>query len=173
MTEIIKFGRGQMNGTSERHRDAGIHWLNPVKLSLGLAALLAFTCGPAVAGTTTYRYDDLGRLVTVSPSSTSFKAFTYDAADNRTKIRVGANTAPTCPSFNVVVSQPNNNPITLAVPVGQGCSDADGDTVVVSAPTTPYYVTVSQNAIIPVTYQATDGISVVSATIKVCWASCS
>jgi hypothetical protein len=161
MFGITMPGHNAIRSTKHKYRSA-----------LYIISAFSLIASPTFAGTTTYKYDDLGRLTLVSPSASSYSVYTYDLADNRTKMRTGGNSAPTCPSFTVSVSQPNLNPITLAVPLGQGCSDADGDTVVVSAPSAPYYVTVGPSQSIPVPYQATDGIATTNVTITVCWAPC-
>jgi len=143
-----------------------------IRLALVGAAVLQILAASATAGTTTYKYDDLGRLYIVTRSTSSYSVYTYDTADNRTKLRVGSNSAPTCPSFTMTINQPNSNPVVVNVPIGQGCSDADGDTVQIVTPTTPYTVTIYPNTSIPVAYQVTDGIATASATITVCRGAC-
>lgn len=53
-------------------------------LALGLALALACT-SPASAGTITYRYDELGRVIEVDYPDGSIVYYTYDAAGNRTQ----------------------------------------------------------------------------------------
>ena len=55
------------------------------KLALIAAAGLILVAGAAQAGTTTYKYDALGRVIEVDYPDGSIVAYTYDAAGNRTQ----------------------------------------------------------------------------------------
>lgn len=55
------------------------------KTALIVIAGLTLVAGSAVAGTTTYKYDALGRVIEVDYPDGSIVQYTYDAAGNRTR----------------------------------------------------------------------------------------
>ncbi len=55
------------------------------KVALVAIAGLMLAASAAQAGTTTYKYDALGRVVEVDYPDGSIVQYTYDAAGNRTK----------------------------------------------------------------------------------------
>ncbi|MEI9902995.1 MAG: RHS repeat domain-containing protein [Asticcacaulis sp.] len=58
---------------------------NPGKLAAGIAALmLAAAALPCHAGTTTYKYDTLGRVIEVDYPDGSIVTYAYDKNGNRT-----------------------------------------------------------------------------------------
>lgn len=69
---------------------------------LGYLAFVAIAAVlPANAQTSeTFAYDSLGRLTRVTPSSGAQSCYTYDAADNRTKVVVSPTCAPAPPVAN-------------------------------------------------------------------------
>ncbi|HWU49131.1 MAG TPA: RHS repeat domain-containing protein [Asticcacaulis sp.] len=129
----------------------------------GLVAALALTgltliVSQATSGDTTYKYDDLGRVVQVDHPNGQRTTYSYDLADNRTATSTFAastNSPPTCPSFTMTISPPITSPIQVQVPFGQGCSDPDGDTITTNP--TPYTVTVYIHTSTPYSYTASDG----------------
>lgn len=60
--------------------------------AIGIAAISGFmACGAANAGSVSYKYDSLGRLIQVAYSSGVVINYTYDAAGNRvTEIKTGS-----------------------------------------------------------------------------------
>ncbi len=64
-----------------------------MKLVLGMVIVM-MPLGAHAAETTTYRYDAKGRLLEVKqtggPANNATSTYTYDAADNRTNVKVEA-----------------------------------------------------------------------------------
>ena len=62
-------------------------------------SVLALASGSVAAETVTYRYDELGRLIKVSrvAAVNSEANYSYDSADNRSKVTVGVGGAPPPP----------------------------------------------------------------------------
>lgn len=58
-------------------------------LTAGGVTAIAVAASRSFSGTTGYKYDDLGRLVKVTPPSGTTTCYTYDAADNRTALQSG------------------------------------------------------------------------------------
>ena len=133
-----------------------------IVLSLALVSGATF----AAAQSVTYKYDDLGRVVSAVQAGMS-TSYSYDSADNRTTAVTGSSSSSssssstggstlTCPSFSFHVNPPTNNPISVAVPLGNGCSDSGGYAVTTN-PAVPYNVTILQNQTIQVPFTASDG----------------
>lgn len=103
-----------------------------------LSAVLAMSVGllPLTAGaqtTTTYTYDDLGRVIAVNNSATNNTAFyQYDVANNRTIIQggTGTNAPPICQTSPYNTNQASS--ITLT-PAMVGCVDVNGNPMTFSA----------------------------------------
>lgn len=115
-----------------------------------LTALLLGIVIPAAAlqsAVTTYRYDELGRLVQVSDTRNTNQGYAYDAAGNRRSMvsqvgGSGGNRAPvaTADSYTVRISVQ-----TIVYPLLND-SDPDGDAIALVAVTQPANATVTINS---------------------------
>lgn len=140
-----------------------------------VAAVLAAVAiaAPSFAqDTTTYTYDELGRVTTVTNPSGAKTGYNYDKADNRTRTQtalngvLSMNNPPSCPSFTMTINPPTNNPVQVQIPFGSGCTDPDGDTITTNP--APYTVTVYIHTSTAYPYTASDGKGgTASATITV------
>lgn len=72
------------------------------KLKTAIALLSATIMLPdaAFAGTDSYLYDALGRVISVIHANGTTTSYAYDAAGNRTSVVTAANTAVTWNNFN-------------------------------------------------------------------------
>lgn len=105
------------------------------------AALMFVSMSASAQVTTSYTYDDQGRLKSVTPPSGSNTNYCYDNADNRTAMQTApgstgcaSNHAPVCPSYTVNINPPTSSPVVISIPFGSGCTDADGDTLTLTSP---------------------------------------
>jgi len=91
----------------------------PRVLRLSAAFIMLFGAPSiAQAGTTTYTYDELGRLSSAAPP-TAGAQYTYDAAGNRTQTTVVSHAPPVAgPASATVAGNSANNPITLNITTG-------------------------------------------------------
>jgi YD repeat-containing protein len=130
------------------------------------AALLTGLASPGLTqSTATYTYDALGRVRTVTDNSGS-TTYTYDAADNRTKVVMGTNRAPVAANDTASVAPGG----TVLIPVRANDTDADGDVLTITAVSTPtsgsatisngsisYSATPSASGTATFTYTVSDG----------------
>lgn len=137
-----------------------MHRLSALIVAAGFIAVPLFSS----AQTTTYTYDDLGRVKTVSHPSGVQSTYSYDAADNRVSAITavpGANQAPVCTARTITLPAPPNfsipslflNPITLNPP----CTDADGNTMTLVSVTAPAIMGANNTAAV---YNITPGYNV-------------
>jgi YD repeat-containing protein len=73
--------------------------------ALGLAALIGVAASHSAAGTVTYRYDALGRVLSAAYPDGNCTAYQYDAAGNRSQYTSGASGAPVANNVNVTTYQ--------------------------------------------------------------------
>lgn len=112
-----------------------------------LFAVAGLLAAPVVSSaqttTTSYTYDDLGRVKTVSYPSGAKSGYNYDTVDNRTTAQTALNgvlnNPPVCGNAPVAIT----GVPTFAPPIQVTgsltiipCSDPDGDTLTVISPTT-------------------------------------
>ena len=138
-----------------------------------VAAAIAATS--ASSGDTKYKYDSLGRVVEVFYPDNTKITYAYDQAGNRTQaIAVlnatsssassssGANVAPVCTSqSNTITGIPSGVTATVTITAAQItglCSDANGDTLIVTVPATvPYSFTLNAASTVSTSYTVSDG----------------
>lgn len=129
------------------------------------AAMLAAAPVPLWAqSTTSYTYDDFGRLKVVSHPSGAKTGYQYDAADNRTRVQAALNgvlnLSPVCgPHHITITGVPQNVPtITITGSItNSSCIDPDGDTLTVTNPTTAPVFTLSQGQSYSYSLTVSDG----------------
>jgi len=85
-----------------RARRAASELLRVLGVALVLIGLISIPVG-ALAGTTTYTYDELGRLVSTAPPIATVQ-YTYDAAGNRTQTVIGSSSAPVAGTVTITVN---------------------------------------------------------------------
>lgn len=84
--------------------------------AFGLIGLLSLVTAPAAAGTTSYTYDALGRVITAIYPDGSTATYTYDAVGNRTVYVTAAPSAPTAGNVSATVAvNSSNDPISLSI----------------------------------------------------------
>jgi large repetitive protein len=123
------------------------------KWLVGAALLSALLASPSQSATT-YVYDNLGRLWTVTYDNGLQVVYSYDAAGNRTSVvrQTGTNRPPQANNdrISVTTSTPSTfNPLL-------NDTDPDGDTLTISAVGTPTHGSASKTAT-SVTYTPTTG----------------
>lgn len=127
-------------------------WFGAIFVSISIGALAQ-----------NYTYDDLGRVKTVSYSSTATR-YNYDNADNRTSTVTTANTPPTCtnPTYTVT-GIPSYATATITITASAIialCTDPNGDTLTVTIPTPlPYSFSISAGQTVKIPYTVFDGQS--------------
>jgi len=119
-----------------------------VRLTAALA--LALLAADAVLGATTYSYDALGRLSTVSYDNGKQVIYSYDAAGNRTQVvsQGAVNQPPT--ANNDAISTSVNTPVTFDPRTND--TDPEGDTLTITAKTNGTNGTVAINSGVSLTY---------------------
>ncbi len=131
-----------------------------------MCAGLAF--GPTFAQAQTYKYDDKGRLVQVDNANGLSTIYTYDAADNRTSAVTAttpppppANHAPVCSNWQIVNTAPPQAGTVTVSPTAanfiSNCSDADGDTLTLTSPTTLSWQVAWGQTVSPIGFTVSDG----------------
>lgn len=127
-----------------------IIWIGALLVSVGVLA-------------ETYIYDDLGRIKTVSYTSTATR-YNYDNANNRTSSVTTPNTPPTCssPTTNVtgVPSYATATITITAAAIISLCPDPNGDTLTITSPgALPYSFTLNAGQSVSVSFTVFDGKS--------------
>lgn len=118
-----------------------------------VTGIFALAAPCSAQDTTTYTYDETGRVTTVTHPSGAKTGYQYDSAGNRATavtaldgnvVMPGTptqNHAPTCSSTTIVLTGlPSYATATVSVTSSQIlalCSDADGDSMSVTSPTLP------------------------------------
>lgn len=72
-------------------------------------SLLSLTNLPSYAGTVSYVYDELGRVISVTQANGTTVTYQYDAAGNRVVVTTGgggANHAPVCNNSSIYSGSP-------------------------------------------------------------------
>ena len=133
---------------------------------LGLGLLLLLAASPAIDASAqsskAYGYDELGRLVTVTPSTGSPTTYGYDHADNRTSVTSSA-APPTCNSQTIhITGVPTSAPINTSVTSSQIlalCTDSAGYTLTPTVPSPlPHPVTIAVGqTLVTVPFTVSDG----------------
>jgi len=124
---------------------------------IGCVLLLFLSVSASQAGTTTYTYDALGRLVGESYACGSSITYTYDAAGNRTATSA---TAPgVCPptAIDDYITTAYNTPATFDPRIND--SDPNGYALTITGTGTPSHGSVVNNGGISLTYTPTSGFS--------------
>lgn len=128
-----------------------------------VAGLLAVPVVSSAQTTTSYTYDDLGRVKTVSYPSGAKSGYNYDKVDNRTSTQTALNgvlnNPPTCSSWGFDVNAapgPYSGQVTAAQ-ILTHCTDPDNDPLTVTSPGTPYNYTISSGQTQPVSFTVSDG----------------
>ena len=125
-------------------------------ISLAGALLVSLLASPAPAATT-YTYDDLGRVSTVTYDNGKQIIYSYDPAGNRTSVvtQTGTNQPPVALPDAVTT---NENTAAVIHPLGND-NDPDGDTITVQAVTQPTHGAAAVTNSTTVTYTPAAGYS--------------
>jgi YD repeat-containing protein len=137
---------------------------------------LAFVLGASIAAaqTVTYKYDDLGRVVSAVQGSMS-TTYSYDSADNRTGVQTTGGSSsssssssstggspPVCSNATTNMNVPTNaGPVSVSVTSTTfftgNCTDAAGYTLTLATPALPYNFTIAAHQTVPIPYTVSDG----------------
>lgn len=141
----------------------------------GIAAVAALSATPALLwaqSTTTYTYDDLGRLKVVSYPSNAKTGYQYDAADNRTWTQTDLNgnlnppppppppnRPPNCGAVPIEITGVPAQVYTITVTgsINPPCNDPDGDTLTRTSPATAPTFTLTQGQSYTYSISVSDG----------------
>jgi len=133
-------------------------------ISALVISLLVLIGSDAFAATTSYQYDELGRLKVVKNNNVVSNTYSYDAAGNRTQKQSGttsANHAPVCSSPTInMTGIPSYASASFTMTVSQVlgyCTDADGDSMTVTSPALPLTQSISAGQTISIPYTVSDG----------------
>lgn len=92
----------------------------------------------AFSGNTSYKYDDIGRLIQVTNANNTVTTYSYDAAGNRTQETTAASSSSSSASATVIQVTSTSNLRTLANNAGYNGSTSANYQFVVPAGTTIY-----------------------------------
>ena len=136
------------------------------------AIVVALMGGISHAGPTTYSYDALGRLVSVTNPNSTVTTYTYDAAGNRTAVTTGTggggggggggtNHAPVCSNSTITIPAPSYATVPYSYQSSTFtalCSDADGNTLTVTSPSVPGGIVTYGGNTYTIPFTVTDGL---------------